>query len=494
MGILTQKDASIWVQFRLGDKEYYLGDCTDLDAIPNPRLGGVDYVFCWNGKRDGFKKVGKKYSPPGSIEVTLKQLLDETISWLDKIKCPVTLYALKRTCGDAGVFKNWERGAILYDAELTGDELGAYASHVDDNESTHAYTMVAPPPRIDVWKLAAAQQTSNATVDINTIAACMNLYCDDDCGEYTVPGDNMIFGTDGSGGAKAKIFGSDDAGVTWVNSANQPWVTTENIMASACFEISKGVNRWLVVRGSTAAKPLQVAYSDDGGTTWTLVTIGATNTEGALGAEALFYIDWQHLWIATSEGNIYFSDDGGVTWTLQASGVSGTDLFAIHGADADVLVAVGASDTVIFTLDGGAHWNAASATGSGDDLLSVWAFDAHRWLIGTDGAAAATSSLFITFDGGDTYAERSFVGKDTEMVSGMSFASPGVGLIITNSMSSFASGGSVHQTIDGGYTFEEIPVPDNSGFNDVVMVSPTIAYVVGNAHSGAGVVLSIGKA
>lgn len=493
MGILTQKDASIWVQFRLGDKEYYLGDCTDLDAIPNPRLGGVDYVFCWNGKRTGFKKVGKKYSPPGSIEVTLTQLLDETISWLDKIHCPVTLYALKRTCGDAGVFKNWERGAILYDAELTGDELGAYASHVDDNESTHAYTMVAPPPRIDVWKLTAAQQTSNVTVDINTIAACMNLYCDDDCGEYSVPGDDMLFATDGAISAKGKVVGSDDAGIIWTDSAAQPWANAENIMASACFEISKGVNRWLVVRGSTAAKHLEVAYSDDGGATWTVVELNTVDTEGALSASALFYIDWQHIWIASSEGEIYFSDDGGASWTQQASGVSGTDLYAIHGADADVLVAVGASDTVIYSVDGGAHWNTASATGSGDDLLSVWCFDKNRWLIGTDGAAAATSSLFITFDGGDTYAERSFIGKDTEMVSGISFASPGVGLIITNSMTSFGSGGSVHHTIDGGYTWEEIAVPANAGLNDVVMVSPTIAYVVGNAYSGAGMVLSIGK-
>ena len=494
MGTLTQKDASVWLQFRLGDKSYYLGDCTDLDAIANPRLGGVDYVYCWNGKRTGFKKVGKKYSPPGSIEVSITQLLDETISWLDKIHCPVTLYALKRTCGDAGVFKNWERGAIVYDAELTGDELGAYAHHVDDNESTHAYTMVAPPPRIDVWKLTSSQLTFGGTKDVNAIAACMNLYCDDDCGEYTVPGDNMIAVTDGAQSAKGMVYSSDDAGVIWANSSAQPWANAENIMAAACFEISKGVNRWLVARGETAAKHFEVAYSDDGGTTWTIVQVHDVDQEGAMGAGALFAIDWQHIWLVSSDGEAYFSDDGGATWTGQATGVSGTVLYAIHGADEDMLVAVGASDTVIYSKDGGVHWFTASATGSGDDLLSVWAFNNNRWLIGTDGAAATTSSLFITWDGGDTYYERTFIGKDTEMVSGISFSTPGVGLIITNSMSSFGSGGSVHHTIDGGYTWDEIAVPDNAGFNDVVMVSPTIAYVCGDVHGGTGIILSVGKA
>jgi photosystem II stability/assembly factor-like uncharacterized protein len=491
MTVLTQRDASVFIQFRLGDREYYLGDCTDLDTIPNPRLGGVDYIYCWNAKRNGFVKKGKKLSPPGNIEVTLTQMMEETQSWLDKVRCPFILYAMKRNCSDAGVFKNWVRGAILYEAELTGDELSAYGHHLDDNETLHAFTVSAPTPRVDVWKLVASRVASALVTGLDSVAPCMNLYCDDDCGAYSIPGDNVIAGEDSGylGGAPGVIL-SGDAAATWALSATSPFTAGDSVMSLACFEIGKGVNRLLAVRDTKGATVLQAAYSDDGGATWTLVDVGAITGEGTTGPKSLVAIDSQHIWIVTDEPTVYFSGDGGETWDIQPSAAAGANpLNAISYADVNTLVAVGDNDTIIYTIDGGANWVAAGATGSGDDLLSIQCFNPYRWLVGTDGAAASTSSLFITYDSGDTWEERSFVGKDSEEVTDMSFATPGVGIIITNTAGPV---GSIHLTIDGGFSWEEISPPANSGFNAVAMVDTSTAYIVGHPNGGTSMIVKVG--
>jgi photosystem II stability/assembly factor-like uncharacterized protein len=491
MTVLTQRDASVFIQFRLGDKEYYLGDCIDLDSIPNPRLGGVDYIFCWNSKRNGFNKKGKKLSPPGNIEVTLTQMLEETQSWLDQVKCPFTLYALKRACGDAGVFKNWIRGAILYEAELTGDELKAYANHVDDNESGHDYTTVAPPPRTDVWRLVASRQSTSIIEALNTVAACMNLYCDDECGSYTLPGTDLSAGENsGYLGAAPNVIITDDSGANWAPAATQPFGAGEAIMSMVCFEIAKGTNRLLAVRDAAAGDPLEIAWSDDGGATWTNVDVGAVLAEGATGPKSLIAVDSQHIWVVTDTPNVYFSDDGGLSWIDQDASVAGANpLNAISYADLLTLVAVGDSDTIIYTIDGGDNWLAAGATGSGDDLLSVQCFNPYRWIVGTDGTAASLSSLFITFDSGDTWAERFFTGFAAEEVTDISFSTPGVGLIITNTAGPV---GSIHHTIDGGFTWEEIAAPTNSGFNAVVMVNTVTGYVVGEPNGGTAMIVQLG--
>lgn len=491
MTVLTQKDASVFIQFRLGDREYYLGDCIDLDTIPNPRLGGVDYIYCWNSKRNGFVKKGKKLTPPGNIEVTLTQMMEETQSWLDKIKCPFTLYAMKRDCGDAGVFKNWVRGAILYEGIITGDELSAYAHHVDDNESNHAYTVSAPTPRSDVWHLVASRVATTNVESLDCVAPCMNLYCDDACGAYSLPGDNVLAGEDsGYLGGAAGVLSSADAGDTWSLSATAPFTAGDSIMSIACFEVGRGINRQLVVRDTKAATVLQAAYSDDGGATWTLVNVGSIIAEGTTGPKSLVAIDAEHIWIVTDEPTVYFSSDGGETWTEQAQTAAGANpLNAISYADTNTLVAVGNSDTVIFTIDGGINWVAAGGTGSGDDLLSVQCFNPYRWLVGTDGTAGATSSLFITYDSGDNWEERFFTGNATEEVTDMSFATPGVGIIITNTAGPI---GSIHMTIDGGFSWEEIAPPTNSGFNAVAMVDVTTAYIVGHANGGTAMIVKVG--
>lgn len=82
MSTIFSRMASVYVQTQPGRTPVYLGDCVDLDGVPNPRFGGIDLVPCWNRRRDGFKFLGKIKSAPGAIEYTLTEMLDTAASYV----------------------------------------------------------------------------------------------------------------------------------------------------------------------------------------------------------------------------------------------------------------------------------------------------------------------------------------------------------------------------------------------------------------------------
>lgn len=481
--VYKQNDAGVFIQFRPGDKTYYLGDCIDLDKIPNPRVGGMNLIQCWNGRRTGFVTKGKSYTAPGNIEIKLTDMLGKTANWLEQVQCPFTLYALKRSCGEAGLFTNWERGAIVSDVTISADDLTGFADHVGAKETLFEYTLLASPPRVDVRLWAASAETDAETAMATCLAFSGALACDDACGAYNLPCDNIYVGCDHAGAASAKVQHSHDNGTTWAATAADPFAINLEIVSVACFEISPGVNRLLALRETLAATPLQCNYSDDGGTTWHgAINIGSTVTEAGTGPKSLFALDREHIWCVTDKGNVYFSNDGGDTWTDQgALGASGAaSLNAIHGCDENNLVAVGAGDVIIYTHDGGIHWVAGTATGTGNNFLSVFVFSQYRALIGGAIPGAGEHALYMTYNSCLTWSPRDFTGYTLEEVTDMDFATDSVGIIITNTAGPV---GSIHQTIDGGYSWKEITAPANSGLNAVKMCGVNEAFAVGHIHS-----------
>lgn len=484
MAILKQRDTSVYVQTQPGKPTVYLGDCVDLDSIPNPRAG-VELIQCWNRQRDGFKTLGERLTPPGNLEFTLSELLDSAASALDAMKCPFTLFALQRTCGNAGVFNNWERGAIVHHNRITDDTLNNVAHHVDDNEQMHEYSLSGWVPRIDVFRPAVGSITTTEPEALNAIAICKNLFCGDVCAEQAEPCDAMVMGADAGTGVTADVVYSNDNGENTALGAVDPFAADENIISVVCFSWAIGGgtgNRWLVVRDGDAAAPLEVAYSDDGGASWTLVVVGATNNEAASGPNALFAIDGSHVWLCTDDGNVFFSADGGESWTdqnaLTPSG--GNALNCINFADEEAGYAVGDADTVIYTDNGGDTWVAGTATGLGVSLTAVVCFSAFRAIVGS--AVIVAGSLVMTFDQTATWAHRTFVGHTVESVAAISFFNELRGSLVSNTAGPV---GSLHLTIDGGATWYEVTVPTNLGINDIDMCDMNEAFMVGEVLAAA---------
>ena len=71
----------------------------------------------------------------------------------------------------------------------------------------------------------------------------------------------------------------------------------------------------------------------------------------------------------------------------------------------------------------------------------------------------------------------------------MDFANQHVGVIVTDTAGPI---GSVHYTKDGGFTWEEIPVPTNAGLNSVALCDTNTGFVVGELQGATPMILHLG--
>ena len=489
--VLKTRSTSVFVQSEPGMTPVFLGDCVDIDSIPNP-AGVPGSIVCWNRNRDGFVTKGETIEPPGNLEYSIAELVEESASYLEGLNCPFTLFALQKATGPAGLFNNWVRGVIVQNNRISNDTFANLANRVDDAEIRHEYDLSGWVPRIDVRTITIGSVTVETTAfALNFVSVCKVLSCE----ESIEPCDQLIAGAD-SNGAAAEVHFSNNNGITMEIATNDPHAIGEDLLAGVCFPwFSGGVatNRWLVAREPTTAAtdPYEIAYTDDeGDTAWNIVVVGVTDDEGATGPNSIFALDGSHIWLCTTAGNVFFSADGGITWTDQgALGASGgSALNCIHFVDEDTGYAVGVGDTVIWTDNGGTTWTAATATGLGSELLSVVCFSRWRAIIGSiidvDGA------LVMTFDGGATYVQRAFTGNTVEAVNAISFQNNLVGAIVTQPTG--AAAGSVHMTINGGATWFEMVVPANLGYNDIDMCGVNEFFGVGEiyvATTGDGTII-----
>ncbi len=483
--VLKARNTSVWIQTSPGIAATFLGDCIDLDSIPNPQ-GVPGLIVCWNRQRDGFVTRGETIEPPGNLEYTLTELVEESASYLEGINCPFTLFALQKGAGPAGIFNNWVRGIVVQNNRLSNDTFNNVAARESDEAMTHDYDLSGWIPRIDVRTVTVGALTVAELNNIYFIDACKALSCAENlevCDQFIAGASSTIPGA----GTANVIYAND--GTTIATAAADPHEADEDLTAGVCFPWYSGgaaSNRWLVARETAAGDPYELAISDDEGTTWAIVEVGATATEYAPGPNSIFALDGSHIWISTDQGNVYFSSDGGATWDDQnALGASGANsLNCIHFADNEVGYAVGDADTVIYTDNGGATWTAATATGLGVALDSVVCFSRYRAIIGS--AIIAAGSLVMTFDGGATYETKTFTGQAVEGVAAISFANNLVGAIVTNTAGIL---GSIHMTIDGGASWYELTVPTNLGYTDISMCNPNEFYASGLISAGVGVVV-----
>lgn len=486
----TTKHTSVFVQFEPGKESYFLGDCVDLDSIPNPRMGDIALKQCWNRQRTGFETLGVRISPPGAINLTLSHLHRKSVSALEQANCPFWIYVLQSKCGDAGLVKNWERGAIVggdTGCFITDDPLSGLANHVAEDDTIHEFNITAPPPRIDIRNLTVARKITTLTRALNAVATRKAVQCGASCGAQVGVCDYAVAVESGAVAASGNVLQTTDGGTTWSATSAQPFGVNLNLVTCGYVDTPSGGTRILVGRATSAGTPMQIAYSDDNGTTWTTVNLGSTNGEASTMSGSLFVLDYQHIWACSTGGNVYFSSDGGASWTSQnASGASGGNaLNAIHFLDESFGIAVGASDTVIRTLDGGVNWTAIAATGKAVALRSVRVFSKFRWVIGT--AIVASGSCVMTYNGGTSYVTKRFTGDTARAVTGIDFINDFVGVMSANTSGPV---GYVYYTKDGGHTWEDLSTPTNAGLNGVSICDPNKAYIVGDVQGTTPVILA----
>ncbi len=207
-----------------------------------------------------------------------------------------------------------------------------------------------------------------------------------------------------------------------------------------------------------------VIKTTDGGATWTQISSGTGSSLNDIDRFA------DGSLISVGEQGTVLRSSGTSPWTLQAAPTS-LALMAVQVVGPQSVVTVDEEGRVYRSADGGVTWTAGAATPPNFDAADLH-FDSplDGWVIGS--SFSATSALFRTTDGGDTWTP-----VDDPLGVWVAIDFEGNGGWIAN------VGGALRRTSDGGETWIASELPDDPGFlsvGDVDFFDESVGYAVGH--------------
>ena len=315
---------------------------------------------------------------------------------------------------------------------------------------------------------------------VNDLWICKDARCAGQCDDKVGLCQYIIAGTDAPAeGGKGDVVYTENNGTDWTNSVGQPFDSGEHIISIGCFQLDSETTRWIAVRDTDGANPLEIAYSDDGGANFTNVDVESAGTRGAVDSGALFILDPKHIWLAVEEGYIFFSSDGGITWSNQEDGtVTAEDYYAIMFVDSKNGYAVAGNGIVVKSTDGGLTWTTCTTITGTPRLNCLFVFDKDNVMLGD-----AVGEIWRTWDGGTTWTE---IYTSAISINDIDFYNDFVGMVV--------KGQFVLRTRNGGEDWEVIGgVPANTELNCVVMCNENYGYVGGEDETNAGMILTVGS-
>ena len=501
--LLNNFQAVVWIQPDGPNTEPQPLLCSDIDGIDEPQ-GDVTSFFCRQG--DGsVKAVHRTKGGPGDITYDIVLWRAKQRSYLQKVKelgCPVPVYLHWVECGRFDTFLNYELSKLLPNGSITNKSSGSNARgrRAQGEQSVISemtFSLSCPPPSEERYKLVTTiSAPGTETEPLRDIVTCSVPRCASSvCGPAVEPCDELFAPADAGAGVTANVYRSANNAASWAATGADPFAADEDVASAVCFMIDGSTERLVVARGTTdAGNPAEIAYSDNNGTTWTPVNVGSTNGEYAMHSGALFALDHRHIWLVTSEGNVYFSDDGALTWTNQNSPAPGAaeGLWYVHFIDHLFGMAVGgdrAAPTchIVTTTDGGEHWTLLTTEPQVELAVAVRLLDHNRaWVVMDDG------SLWYSNDFGATWSERVLPTTPTNL-GDIDFWDEYNIVVCGYTTSGAPEYPTIWRSIDGGFSWEVYvhttaftadPTP-GFGLNAVKMCSANEIHTVGNQLSGA---------
>lgn len=477
----------VWVQPGGPGYPSYMLSCHDAGDLTEP-FGGYELLRCFRSDGSGWDIITATESPPDPVTFSLTNLMMIERDWMEQVRCPFTLYALWRDCGDAGLLNNYVRGQILQRARRTQRVYADGIKREEDTAATHAVELEAIPPLLDVDSLTVGRIATALALAWNDVIVNGERQCIGDCGLTYNEGQYGLAASDSAvGPATADVPLSTDEGESWAAAAADPFGAGFHIMSATWFFIDRNTRRYVVGREGTGAVQGQTAYTDDNGATWTVTSMGgAAVGHGPTYGHSLFNLGKDFVWCASADGYIYKSTNGAQSWVAKESGsIAVTDYKGIHFADRLYGVAVTAAGVVAVTSDGGETWEAAGVIDAGAaGNLCCWRFDKNRILVGDD-----AGQLWTSYDGGATWTEiTGWVGSGVGDVRSLDFVNEYQGFMAYNTVAPL---GTVLYTFDGGYTWIALDTPANSGLNSVRAATARLAFAVGEANAATAFIAKV---
>ena len=450
-----------------GALRWPISEPTDIE-VPNPDAYD-DFIVV-----DSVKGARQKPQLPWTNRLAMGQV--SVFRQMREDECPADVQVHYGICENPRDFNGGYQLVHVLEGARTDyntDELGALQSS-ERNPVNESGTFTGQVWYDIVPVTFAEQNAAGVTVELVDITICDTPACSGTCGAGS-DGCQKVYALSLAIGASAgvqnaNLVWSDDGGSTWNTSVIASLAIADLPNALACV----GSDIAVVSADDEAHHWTPTSDVLSGTATWAQVTSGYVATKGP---RAIFSLGPTLTWIAAEGGYVYFAADIRSGVEVQDAG-NGTveDLNAIHGVDANNVVAVGANNAVVRTTNGGVSWAAITGPAVGDALTAVVMKSPLEWLVGT-----GAGQLFYTGDGGVSWAEIAFSGSGAGVVNDIAFSRSGVGWLAHQSD---ATKGRILRSIDGGASWV-LPTGINAiGQNDKINALATCRNA--NRVFGAG--------
>ncbi|MFM8320449.1 MAG: YCF48-related protein [Chloroflexota bacterium] len=312
-------------------------------------------------------------------------------------------------------------------------------------------------------------------------------------GSAAVVGNTELFGIYAADAQHAWVTGNNrvllhttDGGQTW-----QQQRLPDGLPDSLILGFITGIGNELWVEGNGNNTPAYILHTTDRGEHWVIQRIFNGMMPGGL--SGLTVSDSNHLWASGgdsasvrpwqrsapqegTQGKIFGTQNGGVQWVQQLGPDRVDEMpIAIHAASNSVVWMVGKNNMIFRTLNGGQTWERIpNELCPANDVNRVYADSENRVWIAGDGSCLwhsdnATAPL-EAIQWHQHYASPTLLYL---WMMGIQFAGrygePNLGWA-TNLMEGSHEVGHLFRTLDGGQTWQDMPLPANTGFWNLAFV------------------------
>ncbi|MBU0846474.1 hypothetical protein KKH23_04740 [Patescibacteria group bacterium] len=455
----TKGEGRAWIQTRGPGTPFVYFGCVGVGDISAPE-GEVTLVRCPSRHQTNTWDVVRSYKgEAGPVTTTLDSLLFAAQNYLLDLNCPFGLQIRMGMCTRPDVPTAWEKILHLDQSQITTRTINAPVAR--DSADQGPVTTSAPISAenlIIINRVDATQEIVDAGyigIDWNDVSMCDAPSCGGDCGPFS-PGCTVGWAVGGTG----SIIKHIDETAQWYAWAPPAEWAADDIVAVCC-----SGDFVILVSGTDD----EIAWSDDGGATWNVVTTGFSY---AATLADCYMLGPSAIWVVGGGGYVFFSDDNGMTWETQDAGVAtGEDLAAIHFADAELGYAVGANGAVIKTDNGGETWTATATPDAAANMLCVWVLNKSVVYVGDD-----TGDLWQSTDGGDTWTAVFSLASGS--VNGICLSGNVSGFIAVDDTDGL---GRIYRTVDGGSSWYRVDMPTNNGLNAVFCCDENTFVSAGDA-------------
>jgi photosystem II stability/assembly factor-like uncharacterized protein len=282
--------------------------------------------------------------------------------------------------------------------EFSSDDETAFSQN-DEGEVLNTMSFVAPPLYLHhIRRLEASLIDSNLAGNITVIAKASDETCPT---PETGPGSGcvVVAGTAAIGG-NPYFMKSTDGGLTWTSTQfdgtnNTPTWTGAFTGIAALGDLIIAVS----------ATDTAHAVSQDGGTTWTEITLA---DYAAHAPQQVTIASPAAIWICGADGYAWKSTDSGITAATANGGDAGVittqNLTRIKHLTERFVVAVGAANAIVKTENGGATWTLVTGpvAQAAVQVNSLTLYDQWIWgLVYEDGELWWTDDKGSTWDDDD---------------------------------------------------------------------------------------------